>query len=417
MPVQVPAPVYPVAESFLNMARENINGTAATGTYVTVPVAGFTPDPKITWLEDKGLRGAMTSIFDLQPGPFWTEAAIPASPLFGDTFGHILFNLFGDYTATGTAASPSTTLTANAAAGATSLTVASGSSFTAGMWIQVGTASTAEIVQVQAGAATSITLQTATPLRFAHLSAAAVTNTAAAYTHTFSVMNPASSTGSVSGQPPSHTLVHRNQVIGPASYYADLYTYGCFSQVKITGEASGLLTWEGNVTTWPQGAPAAPVTSNISTVRMIPSWRGTSTLASTSVNDISSWDITLTRVVEPVPTVDGAQAPFVLARGPLDGTFDLKYDPALDESALNNMINNTQPSLLWTVGNGGTGASLVQFSLSAALGGFKEAKLVADKTLFGYDVTGQLVGNSTNIGNSGGYGPVQIILTNAVPSY
>ena len=417
MPISVPAAVYPVAESFLNVARETIYGTASAGTYVTVPVAGFTPDPKITWLEDKGLRGAMTSIYDLQPGPYWTEATIPASPLFGDTFGHILFNLFGDYTATGTAVTPSTATTANAAAGATSLTVSSGTSFTAGMWIQVGATTTSEIVQVQSGASTSITLNATTPLRFAHASGAAVTNTGPTYAHTFSVMNPASSTGSVTGQPPSHTLVHRSQVVGLAGNYADLYTYGCFSQVKITGEASGLLTWEGNVTTWPQGTPAAPVSSNISTVRMIPSWRGTSTLASASVNDISSWDITLTRVVEPIPTVDGAQAPFVLARGPLDGTFDLKYDPALDETALNNMIANTQPSLLWTVGNGLTGTSLVQFSLSAALGGFKEAKLVADKTLFGYDVSGQLVSNATNIGNSGGYGPAQIILTNAVPSY
>ena len=417
--VAVPVPVYPVAERFVNIAREITYGTPPTTGFVTIPVAGFDPDPKQQMLEDKGLRGSMTEVYDYQSGPYWTDTTIPASPLFGDTIGHILYNLFGDYTVTGTAGTPTWTTSSAITAGATSIAVSSGSSAVGGTFIQVGSGTTSEVLTVGTGSTgTSITLAAATPARFSHLSGITITTVTAPFTHVFSTLNQASSTGSVSGQPPSHTLVDRNQTAG-STYYADLYPYACFSQVKLTGASTGLLTWEGTCSSWGQTAPTATaqVTSSISSVRSIPAWKGTSTVGGTSVYDIESWGITLNRALEPVPTIDGQQSPYVIARGVLTGTFDAMYSPALDQSALTNYLNNTQPTLVWTTSNGLSGSSLVSFSVAAQLMGFNSAKLTASKTLFGYTTAGMLIGNSTNSNNSGGYGIANITLQNAISSY
>lgn len=419
MTLAVPTAIYPVAERYVAIAREVAGfGQPPTAGYVEMPVTGLSPDPKLGLMEDKGLRGAMTSIFDLELAAYWTELTIPTSPLFGDTIGHVLFNLFGDLTSVGTASTPTWTTSATLAAGATTIAVTSASSAVAGTYIQLDTSTLSEVVIVGTGStATSIVVSAATPVRFAHASAITVTTVVAPFTHTFSVLNPASATGSVSGQPPSHALVDRNQTAGSAGYYADVYPYLCFSSVKLSGAATGLLQWEGSATAWPQQAPASAITPTLSQVKSIPAWKGTSTIGGTGIYDIMEWGITLTREVEPIAAVDGQQSPYVIARGPLDGTFTLNYSPAVDQSALTNYLNNVRPTLVWTTTNGLSGASEVSFSVAAQIGAFNSAKLTAGKTLFGYDTAGILAGNTVNIGQSGGWGPCQITLINAIPTY
>ena len=419
MTLAVPTAVFPVAARYVAMAREvTAFGSPPTTGYYEIPVTGLSPDPKLGLMEDKALRGAMTSIFDLELAAYWTELTIPTSPVYGDTIGHILFNLFGDLTSTGTAGTPTWTTSAATAVGANSLTVTTGSSAVAGTYVQIDSSTLSEIVIVGTGStSTSIALSASTPVRFAHASAVTVTTVTAPFTHVFSVLNPASATGSVSGQPPSHALVDRNQTAGSGNYWADVYPYACFSQIKLTGNATGLLTWEGSLTSWPQQAPASAITPTLSSVKSIPAWKGTSTIGGTGIYDIAEWTVTLTREVEPLPAIDGQQAPYVIARGPLDGTFTLNYSPATDQSALTNYLNSVRPTLLWTTTNGGSGAGEISFSLAAQIGAFNSAKLTPGKTLFGYDTAGILASNTVNIGQSGGWGPCQITLINAIPTF
>jgi hypothetical protein len=415
----VPSPIFPPAERYLGIARELAGyGQPPTAGYVEVPVAGFAPDPKLNYVEDKGLRGAMTSIFDIQPAAFWTEMTVPDSPLFGDTIGHILANMLGDWTDTGTASTPTWTTSSALTPGAGPIAVTTGTAATAGTYIQIDTGSLAEIVTVGTGSGvTSIVVAATTPIRFAHASAVTVTTVVAPFTHVFSTLNPASATGNISGQPPSHAILDRNQTGGSANYYTDQYPYCCMSQLKLTGAATGLLMWSGSFTGWPQQAPASAVTPTLSSVRAIPAWKGTSTVGGTSIYNVAEWTVTLTRDVEPIPAIDGQEAPYVIARGPLDGTFDLLYSPAVDQSALLNYINNVQPTLLWTTSNGGSGSGLVSFSVAAHIGAFNKAQLTPGKTTFGYQTSGILGGNTVNVGNSGGWGAVQITLENGISGY
>jgi hypothetical protein len=421
MSATIPNPVYPDAARLLAISREATWGTPSTGTYYEIPVAGFSPDPKVTMVEDKGLRGSMTSIYDLIPTTSWLEATIPESPLYGDTIGHVLVNLFGgDWADTGTASTPTWTTSAALAVGAVNIPVTSASSAVAGTYIQVGSAAgTTEVVTAGTGStATNIVLSAATPLRLSHLTGISITTVVAPFVHSFAVQNPASLTGSVSGQPPSHTIVDRNQTAGSGGYYADVYPYCCFSQVELAGTATGLLTWSGSLTGWPQQAATALVAPSLSAVRGVPAWKGTSTIGGNPLSNVADWKITLSREVEPLPAIDGQQNPFVIARGALDGVFAITYSPAVDQTALSYLLQTTPvPTLDWATSNGLSGASLVSLSVQAQLGTYQTVKLAPKKTLFGYDITGRLASNTTNINGSGGWGPVTVVLTNGIPSY
>lgn len=414
----VPLTVYPVCEQALLVAREATFGTAPASTaFVSVPIAGFLPDNKPTWIEDTSYWGDFVKTHDLQQGPVWQEGDIKESPLYGDTFGHFLFNLMGDYTATGTAASPNSTTTGALAAAATTIAVTSGTGFAANQWIQVDTAANAEIVQVLSVATNTITLVASTPLRFSHLTGVAVTNTTAPYTHVFSLLNPNSSTGVTTGQGPSHTLIHRTGIPGSGNNNAWQFAYGCMSEITISGKASGALMWSGKVTSFVKAYPSFNPVASFSSVRMIPAWKGTTTIAAGLANDITEWSCTLKREMDVIPTADGYQQPYLIGRGNLDAAFKLMYNPALDETALNYMINNTQPTLAWSVSNGLSGANLVSFALAANQAGYKTVPLATDKVFFGFNADGTFIANTTNAGNSGGRSPCAITLTNAIPSY
>jgi hypothetical protein len=415
--VSIPTLIYPEATRLLNVGREAAGFGVEPATYVSVPVVSWDPAPKVNPIADNALRGAASGPYDFQMGASWTEWSIPESPTYGDTIGQFIMGLFGDLTSTGTASTPTSTLSAAVAAGVSALPVASGgASFTAGTAIQVGTSTTAETVVVGTGS-TSTSIVTASPVRFAHASATAITTVVAPFTHVFSTLNPASSSGNVSSQPASLSVIDRNQVAGSAGYWGDLFPYVCMSDMEFSGDPMGFLSWTGKGMSQPQGALAAEVVPAWSGVRAMPAWRGTSAVGGGSPNDIASWKMSFTRKVEAIPTIDGQQAVYVFSRGPLTGTFNLSYLPALDESALNYLLNNTQPSLTWTTTNGLTGAAEVSFSVTALYGAVTEAPLKVTKGLFGYDLSGTLVGNQTDTGNSGGWGVAQITLINACAAY
>lgn len=99
----MPTPtVYPGARRFVGWAKEVTPGTPVAPD-VTMPVDTFDPDPQITWLDDTALRGSMTSLYGRYPGPQMGGFDL-AGPVFGDSIGHPLYNLLGDYAVTGASA-------------------------------------------------------------------------------------------------------------------------------------------------------------------------------------------------------------------------------------------------------------------------------------------------------------------------
>lgn len=423
--VTVPTSIFPVSERFINLGRESVTPAVAATSYVTVPVTSFLPDDKPIWIPDEAWRASMAMEYDLLQGPIWTETTF-GGPAYGDTIGHLFYNILGDNVATGTGQGTITTTLNHSggyAAGTSgTITVTSGGGFTSSSYVQIDTGGNAEIVQITAGGATDIVISASTPTRFAHTQSAIVTQVVAPFTNGFGLLNGGN------GQPPSHTFVDRTQIPGSGNNNAVQYLYGCLSELELTGNAKGILTYTANMASYSHSYPGSPPVASISAVRATPVWRSLLALGGTiptfEVNDIAEWKLKLTRVVEPIPTNDGTQSPFVIARGKFSATCALTFMPTLDETELNYMLNNTQPQLQIQLNNGfaSTSASFIQYTIDAQLAAFDTAKINESSALFGYDVTSKLIANTTNssgtdVTNSGSYSPLHISLVNAVPVY
>lgn len=111
-----PTTFAPVAEQELYIVKEATPGTVPATTGVPLAFTSFKPSDKPTWIEDDSFQGSMGDVYGVYQGPLIASWDM-GGHVFGDTLGHLLYNILGDYTATGAAGTGSTTLTAQCAAG------------------------------------------------------------------------------------------------------------------------------------------------------------------------------------------------------------------------------------------------------------------------------------------------------------
>ena len=420
MTVSPPTTPYPVAPQYFVVGREPSPAVEAT-VFAGVKSGVFQPQNMVNPLKDNSYWGDMAELHNMQQGPRWAKHTIPESPLYADTIGHFLYGLFGDYTAVGTASTPTWTVGASPlTAGATSITVTTGSVAASGTFIQVDTGVNAEIVTVGTGStSTNIVLNANTPLRFSHLASVAVVTVVAPFTHTFALLNTGG-TGlyAPSAQPPTYTIGHINTPAGSGNYYADQFLYAIMDELTISAKADGWLTWSAKMTSRSQLVPGGTMSGTISPITANPSWRSTVTRASSLVNTIAAWSGTWTRKNDTDPTADGTQDPYFFGRGQLNGAWKMTISPAVDESEITTfLLPNSQPALTWATSNGGSGASLNSITINSQLTGYEGSNLTAQRQFWGYESSGSFVSSSTGAGNSGGTTPSQVVLVNAIPSY
>jgi len=419
------------AEREVYLIKEATPGVVPATVGVPVPLTSFKPSNKPMMLYDESFQGNMGDSYGAYQGPLIGSFDMGGHVVGDHGLGEALYNLLGDYTTTGTTASPAGVSSAPIAAGATSITVASGgASFTAGMfiWIQdAGTPAANEVVKVGSGStATNVVIDPTTPTRFAHLTATPFTNTAAPYTHVFALLN--GSTGAANGpaQGPTHCLTDRQ---GISANGADQFAYACFSEVVITGNAEKLLDWSGKGTCMSRQTAVSPVGfANVSPVVPYPSWRtvtgiGGPASGGTAVKYIAEHSVTLTRAVKAYNTEQGAQTPFIIARGKQSNAGKITISPATDDSSMIAFLANTQPQLQFLSSNGLSGANLVSVQVDILLGAYDADEITDGSELFGFDVafkpqhTAASSGGITMTGASGGKGAVKVTLINAVPTY
>jgi hypothetical protein len=420
-----------VAEREVYLNKEATPGVIPATVGVPVPLTSFKPSNKPMMLYDESFQGNMGDSYGAYQGPLIASFDMGGHVVGDHGLGEALYNLLGDYTTTGTAASPAGTTSAPVAVGDTHLTVASGgASFTAGMfvWIEdAGTPSANEVVKIGAGStSTNIVLDPTTPARFAHLTATPFTNTTAPYVHTFALLN--GSTGAANGpaQGPTHCITDRQ---GISANGADQFAYACFSEVVITGNAEKLLDWSGKGTCMTrQAAGSAVGFQNVSSVVPYPSWRtvtGIAGIASggTQVKYIAEHSVTLTRALKAYNTEQGSQAPFIIARGKQSNAGKITISPATDDTSMIAFLANTQPQLQFVSSNGLAGVNLVQVQVDILLGAYDTDDITDNSELFGFEVgfkpqhTAASSGGITMTGASGGKGAVKVTLTCPTPTF
>jgi hypothetical protein len=175
--------------------------------------------------------------------------------------------------------------------------------------------------------------------------------------------------------------------------------------------------WDAKATAVASQIAGTTPTASVSAVKPYAAWITTISIGGTPVNTIGEWKCTMTRKIDPKFTNSGQQSPFAIARGDLSAAFTFTYDPAVDESPFLLYLNNTQPTAVITSTNGQSGANLVSVVISAQVTAYDTGQLEDSKTVFGYNMTAQGIANTTNVGPSGGYSPLQIALTNTTINY
>ena len=427
----VPTTIQPVQEAELYYAPELTPGTIPAAVGSPIPYLQFQPTDTPMWLDDESVQGSMGDFYGSYQGPLIAGFTCGGN-FFGDVIPPFLWNLLGDYTTIGTAASPAGTTNSTVAAGALALPVASGgASFTSGMYVWLEDASTPalnEVCLVGSGSTATSVVLAAPGTRFAHATAMPFTNTTFPYTHVFALLNGTTGTTNGSGQPPTGTFTHRTGL--PANQAAQ-YAYSCFSEIVLTMNSEGLVKWTGKGVCAVRVAAASPVgLANVSAVSPYAGWHtqlgigGTYTGA--PIKDFAEFEVTLGRELKAYNTLQASQQPYIIARGKQSNTGKLTIAPAIDESALTGMLANTQPQIQAFATNGLAGASLVSLQVDVGLGQYRTADLNAGSVLWGYDVPLKIPhtaatitgaqGNSVT-GASGGKGAVKITMQNAIPTY
>lgn len=411
----IPSLVAPASKTWLGLDRELTTGTpvlpgsVTTGNPTTMPLdkSTYEPEDMPHWLPDEAIRGTMARMFAEIQGVEEASWSL-GGPMFGDVYGYFFDNVFGDTSTVGSTPTSSTTLSSPTVIGATTCTVASGVGYSTGSVVQIDTGALAEVVKLSTVVSNTLNF-TNYPLRFPHSAAATVSIVTGPYTHKFATLN------SGDGQPPTHTATDYTSLTTTVG--ARSYPSLCIAQIDLTGSAEQLYMAKVTGTSWISApATSAPTKSTAFTVP-IPGWRPTITVGGTPVYSVGEWSISIKRELQVYFTAQGAQNPYIIARGTLDATGNINYTVPSDESPLTQMLNNTQPPVVITIDNGQVGTANINFAITCSQAAFIKAKPVRSSVLVGYEDEWQSIANTTDVGGSGGWGQITVALTNNVPSY
>lgn len=427
-----PTAVYPSSRSWLGIAREGsgpLVGTPVPPTN-TIPVdpKSYSPEDTPKFLPDEALRGQMAMLYNEILGPEDASFSF-GGPNFLDMHGFFLDNIFGDLSTVGTSSGTgSTSFSGSPAVGATIVTVSSGTGFAVGQNVQLDTGALAEVVTITGTSSTTLSFGN-NPLRFAHGASGTAFGVIGPYTHVFALLNSGAGYGGVLGaQPPTHTLTDNTNIITSGTYAnpygARYYPSSCLSTFDMSGNSEQLLDIKVAGNSWPSVIPGTTPTKNISTAIPIPNWTSKVFIGGTALANqifsIGEWAVNIKRQLQVYWTNQGAQTPYIIARGPLSISGTMNFTVPSDDSPLNYMIQNTQPQVRIVMSNttlGASGTSTLTVQFDSQVAAFIKSKPDRNAVLIGYQNSWDSVANATNVGGSGGLAPGSVTLINNIPTY
>lgn len=222
-------------------------------------------------------------------------------------------------------------------------------------------------------------------------------------THSVTVLN----TGD--GQPPAYTITDYNGTVTRRFP-------GCqFQELGFSFSADGLLTYSARALGYASTTTTTP-TPSFTANPPLAAWIGTLTLAGGSVTRMESADITISRPVTPIHTVDGSANPYAMWAGPLSasGRLTLVYE---DDTDLTRYLTNTQPAAVIAFSTG-AGASQRSITFTMTKCAFvNPTRVTRGEDHLQLEATFNANANTTDVGTSAGYGPIKVAVGNAIAGY
>src|SRR6185437_4416479 len=361
----------------------------------------FEPEDTPKFLDDRAVRGSMTDLFYKTLG---VESATFSfgGPNFLDSHGYFFDNVFGDMSTTCSATTTPATVSGAMAIGAIqmTLTTAPPAGYTAGAYIQIGTAITSntpgsyvnEVVQISSTAASNIVNFINNPLRYPHpavINGATVTGstltglaTGTQFTHRFAALNSQLGYGGAFGaQPPTHTFTDVTNIVNvftsatyctaPSNAFgARQYPSAALSSLDFSGNAEQLLNIKMSGQSWQSVVAGTAVTNVTTNSRPIPNWNSTVVIAGNTGSStgayagIGNFSLSVKRGLQTYWIAAGTQTPYIIGRGPLTMDGSIEWTPTNSETPLDLMLLNAQAPVVITVSNTGIPNSGTPFTLT-----------------------------------------------------
>lgn len=221
------------------------------------------------------------------------------------------------------------------------------------------------------------------------------------YSHVFNLYNGSDF------QPPSYCITDFNGV--------DTRQIAAFlvSELALTFTASGLLTYTVKGMGLKSTTTTKP-TPSYTAERAVQSWTGVTTIAGSVSSIMQDGSITLSRAVEVIPRI-GSQDPYRIWGGAVGvkGAMNLVYESSTE---LNRYLNGTSTTVDILFGTGIAGTlRQIEFNMGKCL--YTAGKPTRSKSYAELPIQFEADANTTDIGVSGGYGPVLVGLWNTLATY
>lgn len=227
------------------------------------------------------------------------------------------------------------------------------------------------------------------------------------YPHSFSLLN------SGDGQPPAHTIVDNNGLTPTVN--ARAYAYACCSELTFAGNATGLVTADSKWTSYASAPAAAAPVNAVTTEQVIPAWRSTVTVGGTAAPNVREWSVTISRDLEVVDAADGTPDPLAIVRKGMTVSGKITY-VAQNENPLTAFMGGTTQPIVINIDSGGVGAAVRNLTLTMTKAVYDDGQLQRDTPL-GWEMSFKGLMNTTDVGASGGFGPIAAVLKNTVTTY
>ena len=214
-------------------------------------------------------------------------------------------------------------------------------------------------------------------------------------THTFTLLN------SGSGQCRSYSITDYNGL------QTRRYAACTESSFSLRLAAQELLTYSSQFAGYASATLSAP-TPSFSALDPIAGWVGTISLGGSPNALLEELDLTFTRNVSPVFTVDGDQTPSLLWQGPLSvsGRMMLIADA---ETEFTKYLAVTKSALVVTLTQGTASLAVTMTSVV-----YTSAKIERGDDFTQVSVQFEAIANTTDAGPSGGFAPAKVVLMNSV---
>lgn len=227
-----------------------------------------------------------------------------------------------------------------------------------------------------------------------------VTGASAPYTTTFSTLNSGDT------QPKSQTWT----IYDPLGTY--LYAGQQCSEFGLKWNADGLLEWSAKYNGWAYATGTTP-TPSFSAVAPVANWATVTQIGGSAIF-VQDGELTIKRAVTVIKGAAGTQNPYRVWSGDVsvDGKLTLVMENTTQRTAF-QAGTPTAVDFAYTQGSGGTQNGL---ELHSSVAKFTEGTPNYGKDYIELPVAFRSIGNTTDIGASGGYSPIKATLTNAIAS-